>query len=97
MESIKEDLVTLGVKWDGPISHTSDHFDYLIGKAEEMIIEGLAYCDNTPVETMRDERMKCIENAFRSSLPEENLKIFRAMCVSSQPTKQGIMTNGLTR
>lgn len=50
MESIKEDMITLGVKWAGEISHSSDYFDYLIGKAEELINKGLAYCDNTPVE-----------------------------------------------
>lgn len=87
VESIKEDLVTLGVKWDGKITNTSDYFDYLVGKAEELISEGLAYCDNTPVEKMRDERMKCIESAFRNTTPEENLKIFRAMC---QGPKDGV-------
>ena len=28
--------------------------------------------------------MKCIESAFRNTTPEENLKIFRAMCVRKQ-------------
>lgn len=86
VESIKEDLVTLGVKWDGHITHTSDHFDYLIAKAEELINDGLAYCDNTPVDTMRDQRMKCVESEYRNTTPAENIVIFRAMCVRNTHT-----------
>lgn len=50
VNSIIEDLKTLGVKWHGDITHTSDYFDYLIEKAEELIKEGKAYCDPTPVD-----------------------------------------------
>ncbi|EGR33496.1 hypothetical protein IMG5_051190 [Ichthyophthirius multifiliis] len=80
VQSIIDDLKTLGVQWTGEITHTSDYFDYLIEKAEELIKKGLAYCDNTPQEIMRDERFKCIESKNRNTPPEENLKIFRAMC-----------------
>ncbi|KAL4447111.1 hypothetical protein ABPG74_013963 [Tetrahymena malaccensis] len=80
VNSIIEDLKTLGVKWHGDITHTSDYFDYLIEKAEELIKEGKAYCDPTPVDQMRDERLKMVESTYRSTTPEENLKIFRAMC-----------------
>lgn len=50
VESIIEDLKTLGVKWHADITHTSDHFDYLQAMAEELIKEGNGYCDPTPVE-----------------------------------------------
>jgi glutamyl/glutaminyl-tRNA synthetase len=32
------------------ITHTSDHFDYMLAAAERLIKEGLAYVDDTPME-----------------------------------------------
>lgn len=40
-----------------------------------MIKNGLAYCDNTPVEKMRDERFKGVESESRSNAVEKNLEI----------------------
>ena len=53
VESIFEDLNTLGIKWDKH-THTSDHFDYLIEKARELILKGKAYTDDTPMEEMKN-------------------------------------------
>ena len=44
-----------------------------------MIKNGKAYVDNTPLEQMREERLKCIESACRNKTPEENMKIFEKM------------------
>ena len=44
-----------------------------------MIKNGKAYVDNTPLEQMREERLKCIESACRNKTPEENMKIFEGI------------------
>ena len=59
VQSILEDVKSLGITWKS-LSYTSDHFDYLEGKLIELIKKGLAYADNTPVELMREERIKKI-------------------------------------
>ena len=44
-----------------------------------LIKEGKAYLDNTPVEKMREERIKKIESSCRDQAPEKNLEIFEQM------------------
>ncbi|KAI9292052.1 glutamyl-tRNA synthetase [Neoconidiobolus thromboides FSU 785] len=77
-ESIKEDLLLLGIKGD-VITHTSDHFDKLYQLAIDTIKKGLAYVDDTDQNTMRDERMKGIASKNRDLSIEENLKRFQEM------------------
>lgn len=55
VDSIKDDLKSLGVSYDR-LTHTSDNFEYLQEMMIRMITEGKAYCDNTDVETMRKNR-----------------------------------------
>lgn len=78
-DSIIQDVKLIGLNWQ-KFSHTSDYFDLLRDKCEEMIKKGYAYCDNTPEEEMKAQRMEGIESKFRNSTPEQNLKIFRGMC-----------------
>ena len=59
-ESIKKDLETLGIVPDS-VSHTSDHFDFLLEKLRELIMKGKAYVDGTAVELMREQRIKKIK------------------------------------
>ena len=66
VESILEDVKTLGITWE-KLSYTSDYFDYLLDKLRDMIARGLAYCDNTSVEEMRDQRTKKIESKCRNT------------------------------
>lgn len=55
------------------MSYSSDYFDLAQEKAVFLIEKGLAYCDNTPVLQMRDERFNGIESANRGNSVEKNL------------------------
>uniref|UniRef100_A0A6A7FZD9 glutamate--tRNA ligase n=1 Tax=Hirondellea gigas TaxID=1518452 RepID=A0A6A7FZD9_9CRUS len=79
VESILEDLETLGAKRKRPISYTSDYFDLFLKYCTEMIKKGTAYVDDTPVEQMREERLNLIESRCRNQSPETNLKLWEAM------------------
>ncbi len=61
------------------LSYTSDHFQYLQEKMTEMISGNKCYLDNTPVEQMRDERMKGVDSKNRELSVEENLAIWQKM------------------
>ncbi|EGV64917.1 glutamate--tRNA ligase [Yamadazyma tenuis] len=74
-DSIIEDLELLGIKAD-LITYSSDYFDKMYELAVQMIKEGKAYCDDTPLEKMREERMVGDASARRARTVEENLKIF---------------------
>ncbi|KAI3657184.1 hypothetical protein MP638_007461 [Amoeboaphelidium occidentale] len=77
-ESILEDLKALEVKGD-VITWTSDYFDKMYELAKQMIKEGKAYVDDTPVDVMRQQRMDGIASANRDASPEENMKKFDDM------------------
>lgn len=74
-QSIIEDLALMEIKGDS-LSYTSDHFDLIYDYALKMIKEGKAYCDDTDVDTMREERGEGIKSRRRDRSVEENLKIF---------------------
>lgn len=74
-ESIMEDLELLGIHGD-KVSHSSDYFQEMYDLCVKMIKDGKAYCDDTPQEKMREERMDGIESARRNRTVEENLQIF---------------------
>ena len=74
-DSILEDLSLLGIKGDR-VTFSSDYFQEMYDMCVAMIKEGKAYCDDTPTEKMREERMDGIASARRDRTVEENLKIF---------------------
>ncbi|SGZ58913.1 CIC11C00000000688 [Sungouiella intermedia] len=74
-DSIIEDLATLGIKGD-KVTYSSDYFDQMYDLAIKMIKEGHAYCDDTPLEQMREERMVGDASKRRDRSVEENLQIF---------------------
>ena len=74
-DSILEDLELLGIKGDA-LSYTSDHFDLLYDYAVKLIKQGDAYVDDTPQETMREQRGEGIASARRDRPLEENLQLF---------------------
>lgn len=74
-DSIIEDLRLLGIKGDR-ITYSSDYFQEMYDLAIKMIKEGKAYCDDTPLEKMRAERMDGLKSERRDRTVEENLKIF---------------------
>lgn len=76
--SIVEDLELLGIK-GSCVTHSSDYFDKMYDLAIQLIKEGKAYVDDTPVEKMREERGEGIASARRNRTVEENLKFFEEM------------------
>lgn len=74
-DAILEDLELLGIKGD-KVTYSSDYFQEMYDLCVQMIKEGKAYCDDTPTEKMREERMDGIASARRDRSVEENLKIF---------------------
>lgn len=74
-DSIIEDLKLLGIKGD-VVTYSSDYFDKMYELAVGLIKVGKAYCDDTPLEKMREERMVGDASARRERSVEENLKIF---------------------
>lgn len=74
-DSIIEDLALLGVKGD-VVSFSSDYFEQMYDLAIKLIKDGNAYCDDTPLEQMREERMVGDESGRRNTSVEENLRIF---------------------
>lgn len=78
VEAILEDLDTLGVKYS-KLTYTSDYFDIIFEHGRDLIKRGLAYVDNTDVETMRKQRQGKIESPSRSFTPEQNLEIYEKM------------------
>ena len=83
VENIMADLKTLEVTWVGP-TYTSDYFDLLLDYGRQLIREGKAYVDATPVQQMREERLKRIESAARNNSVEENLRLFEEMVKGSE-------------
>lgn len=79
VQSIIADLKLLGVKHDGPITHSSDHFDTLIEFCTKLIKQGDAYADDTDVDVIRDERLNCVESKNRSNSIEKNLHLWEEM------------------
>lgn len=74
-DSIIEDLALLGIKGDR-ITYSSNYFNEMFDLAVQMIKDGLAYVDDTPLETMREQRMVGEPSARRDRSVEENLKLF---------------------
>ena len=63
---ILDDLKLLQVDYDH-FSRTSDHFDYIIQCAEDLIKKRLAYVDDTPQEAMQKEREQRIPSQNREN------------------------------
>ncbi|RKO94946.1 hypothetical protein CXG81DRAFT_15885, partial [Caulochytrium protostelioides] len=85
-ESIKEDLAMLNIRAD-EITHTSSHFETLYQYALQIIKDGNAYVDMTPMEQMREERGAGIASKYRDATVEENLALFEEM---KQGTETGL-------
>jgi len=78
VENIMADLRTIGVEHH-QLTHTSDHFDLILGLAKRMIEEGKAYVDNTPVEQMRKWRMDGVASPNRDATVAANLALWDEM------------------
>lgn len=81
-------------------THSSDHFDTLLGYCEKLLCEGKAYVDDTDAETMRKEREEKKESRRRNACsyspflrvcfaaPEENLALWEEMKKGSERGQQ---------
>lgn len=65
VENIMKDIADLGLRYKR-LTYTSDYFPQLLEMAEKLIKAGVMYADDTPVEQMRDERLKCQESKCRN-------------------------------
>eukprot|EP00475_Leptophrys_vorax_P015510 TRINITY_DN2183_c0_g1_i1.p1 TRINITY_DN2183_c0_g1~~TRINITY_DN2183_c0_g1_i1.p1 ORF type:complete len:747 (+),score=224.57 TRINITY_DN2183_c0_g1_i1:24-2243(+) len=83
VQSIIEDLETLGIDYAKPITHTSDYFDLMLDYCTKMIKEGKAYVDDTDVDTMRAERLSRTNSKNRDNSLDENLRRWEEMKIAS--------------
>jgi len=82
INSIKEDVRWLGFEWEKEC-YASDYFQQLYDWAVQLIKEGKAYVDDSPVEDIRRMRGTPTEpgeeSPYRSRPVEENLDLFERM------------------
>ncbi|KAK4339804.1 hypothetical protein RND71_041266 [Anisodus tanguticus] len=83
VENLLKDIETLGIKYR-TVTYTSDYFPQLMEMAEQLIVKGKAYVDDTPREQMQKERMDGIESRCRNNSVEENLKLWKEMIAGSE-------------
>eukprot|EP01065_Artemidia_motanka_P037368 TRINITY_DN4582_c0_g1_i1.p1 TRINITY_DN4582_c0_g1~~TRINITY_DN4582_c0_g1_i1.p1 ORF type:complete len:857 (+),score=352.38 TRINITY_DN4582_c0_g1_i1:106-2571(+) len=76
--AIVEDTRALGVNFTD-ITFSSDRFEEMLALCTRMIKEGTAYCDDTPVDQMRDERKKRVPSARRGQTVAENMEMWQSM------------------
>ncbi|KAA8497997.1 Bifunctional glutamate/proline--tRNA ligase [Porphyridium purpureum] len=89
-QSILEDLGRLGVRPD-VMEYTSDYFETLLEFAKRFILEGKAYVDMTPVEQVREMRMKREESEFRSQSVEKNLELWDEMLSATETGQKCVL------
>lgn len=82
VNSIKEDIAWLGFKWDNEY-YASDYFEQLYNFAEQLIIKGYAYVDDSTAEEIAALKgtptQAGKDSPYRDRSVEENLDLFRKM------------------
>jgi glutaminyl-tRNA synthetase len=82
VESIKEDVLWLGYKWD-KLFFASDYFEEMYNRAVLLIKKGKAYVCDSSAEEIRQMRGTLTEpgsiSPFRNRTVEENLALFEEM------------------
>ncbi|RZK49009.1 MAG: glutamine--tRNA ligase/YqeY domain fusion protein [Pedobacter sp.] len=82
VNSQQEDIQWLGFQWKNEL-YASDYFDQLYTFAEKLIMDGLAYVDNSTAEEIATQKgtptIPGTANIYRSRSVEENLSLFRDM------------------
>ena len=68
----------LGVEYDR-FTHSSDYFDVLMDYCKKLIEKGMAYCDDTEPELMKQQRDQRQESTNRNNSVEKNLKLWSDM------------------
>ncbi|MBI4857190.1 MAG: glutamine--tRNA ligase/YqeY domain fusion protein [Acetobacterium woodii] len=95
VDSIKEDLTWLGVKWDDRLFFASSYFDKMAEYAVELIKKDLAFVDQLTAEEMREYRGNLTEpgkeSPYRTRSIEENLSLFEQMKAGKLPEGSHIL------
>mmetsp|Transcript_1811 Transcript_1811/g.3339 ORF Transcript_1811/g.3339 Transcript_1811/m.3339 type:complete len:937 (-) Transcript_1811:312-3122(-) len=77
-EGILEDIKSLGIP-PASVSWTSDHFELILKYAVQLIKQGDAFMDDTPQETMSEERRAGTESKHRNDPKDLNLVRFMGL------------------
>ncbi|GAB4847776.1 hypothetical protein Ancab_026839 [Ancistrocladus abbreviatus] len=83
VDNLLKDIETLGIVYDA-VTYTSDYFPQLMEMAENLILQGKAYVDDTPREQMQKERMDGIESKCRGHSVEKNMELWKEMITASE-------------
>ena len=82
VDGIIADVEWLGYK-PNAIYYASDYFEQMYTWAEDLIVRGLAYVDDSDADTISEQRggfgQPGVESPYRNRTPEENLRLFRGM------------------
>ncbi|MCL2074141.1 MAG: glutamine--tRNA ligase/YqeY domain fusion protein [Marinilabiliaceae bacterium] len=82
-DSIKEDILWLGFKWEGDEKYASDYFEQLYEWAVLLIKQGKAYVDELSPEEIASQKgtptEPGTESPFRNRSIEDNLSLFQKM------------------
>ncbi|KAL9645842.1 hypothetical protein ABK040_003574 [Willaertia magna] len=70
---------------------SSDHFDKCIELAKQLINEGKAYIDDTPVEELRRMKLVGEESPNRNNSIEKNLELFEEMIKGTELGKKCVL------
>ncbi len=82
-EAILEDLERLGVRPDR-VTHTSDNFAYILGKARQLIEQGDAYVDDQDKEVIRAQRFAKQDGPARPLPVATHMERWEAMLAGSE-------------
>ncbi|MEE4296446.1 MAG: glutamine--tRNA ligase/YqeY domain fusion protein [Wenzhouxiangella sp.] len=88
IDSIKEDVLWLGYRWENEC-YASDYFETLYEYALHLIDQGLAYVDEQDADTIRAQRGTLTEpgtaSPYRDRPPEESRTLFARMRAGELP------------
>jgi len=83
VDSIQADIKWLGYDWGDRLFFASDYFEQLYQWAEQLIVAGKAYVDESSAEELKAQRgdfhKRGQESRFRDRPAEESLALFRRM------------------
>lgn len=89
VDAIRADVRWLGFDWEDREYYASDYFDQLYDFAVQLIKDGQAYVDDTPVDEIRRMRgtptQPGEESDYRNRSVEENLDLFARMRAGEFP------------
>ena len=84
-EAIEADIETLHLTCD-QITFTSDYFDQMLSYAQQLIVNGLAYVDDTTANEMQQLRSGFKPSVYQDTTPEENQIKFEKMIDGTDTT-----------